>query len=392
MEFDYYEVLEISRSADKESIKKAYRKLALKYHPDRNAGDSEAESKFKLINEAYEVLSDEKKRSVYDKYGKDGLKSSGFGGFGDFDVGDIFSSFFGDGFGFGGFGGGKKKKSEKFSTNLGVNVQVGFKEAVFGCQKIVNFAYKSHCDKCDGSGAKDGAMQTCQRCHGRGQVSVQNGFMTFVQSCPECGGTGQSIKERCEKCGGAGFCELKDSVEVKIPEGVDSGMRLRVAERGNALKNGSRGDLYVQIVVLEDETFVRDGNDVYIEFPVFFTQVALGQSLKVPTLRGFAEIKIPFGAKDGDHFVLENEGIKDVRGSKRGRQIVQIAVKFPPKINAEQKALLEKLSESFGVKDSAGLGDGAFDAENADSNEWQKNKEWEESGFFDKIARWFKKD
>ena len=366
MEIDYYELLEISRTADKDTIKKAYRKLALQYHPDRNAGDSEAEAKFKLINEAYEVLSDDEKRSVYDRYGREGLKSGGFG-FEGFDFGDIFSSFFG-----GGFGGRTRNRStqDAYNANLALMLNLSFKEAVFGCKKSVKFSYKSACKACKGSGAKGGELQECSKCGGKGQVGAQRGFMTFVQTCSACGGSGQVVKEKCAECGGAGFDELDESVEVQVPEGIDSGMSLRVAGKGNVLKSGSRGDLLVRVSVAEDEFFVRDGADVYIEFPVFFTQLALGQKIKVPTLRSHAFLQLPLGAKNGDRFVLENEGIKDIRSGKMGRQIVQIAVKFPKKLNDEQKELLNKLNESFGINDE-GLND-------------------EQKGFFDKIAEWFR--
>lgn len=369
MEIDYYELLEISRSADKQSIKKAYRKLALQFHPDRNQGNSEAEAKFKLINEAYEVLSDDEKRAIYDRYGHAGLKNSGGGGgfgFEDFDLGDIFSSFFG-----GGFGARTKNKAqdEAYSQNLGINIQISFKEAVFGCKKSVDFTYKSACKACNGSGAKDGAMQTCTECKGKGQVGVQSGFMTFVQTCPKCQGAGQIIKDKCPECRGKGYDELKQSVELNIPEGIDNGMSLRVANNGNVLKNGTRGDLFVKVAVEDDEVFVRDGNDVYIEFPVFFTQVALGEKVKVPTLRSHAFLQIPLGAKDGDRFVLENEGIKDIHSAKKGRQIVQIAIKFPKNLNEEQKDLLAKLNQSFGVSEEG------FE---------------EQKGFFDRLAGWFK--
>lgn len=367
MEIDYYELLEISRDADKQSIKKAYRKLALQFHPDRNQGNAEAEAKFKLINEAYEILSDDDKRAVYDRYGREGLKNSGgFSGFEDFDLGDIFSSFFG-----GGFTNRARKSSqeEAYNQNLAINLQISFKEAVFGCKKNVEFTYKSACKTCKGSGSKDGTSSTCPKCKGKGQVGVSRGFMTFVQSCDECGGSGSIIKEKCPECKGKGYEQLHQSVDLNIPEGVDDGMSLRVANNGNVLKNGVRGDLFVKISVEDDEVFVRNGQDVYIEFPVFFTQVALGERIKVPTLRSHAFLQLPLGAKDKDRFVLENEGIKYVHSTKRGRQIVQIAIKFPKKLNEEQKDLLLKLNQSFGVNEEG------FE---------------EQKGFFDTVAGWFK--
>ncbi|EGB5534892.1 molecular chaperone DnaJ [Campylobacter upsaliensis] len=370
MEISYYEILEITQSADKESIKKAYRKLALKYHPDRNQGDKETEDKFKLINEAYEVLSDDEKRAIYDRYGKEALKgrAGGSAGFGDFeDIRDIFTSFFGEGFG--GRKSRQKNNEDKFNADFVVGLNLSFKEAVFGCTKEIDFTYKNSCKTCNGSGAKDGKMQTCPKCQGRGQIVMKQSFLSFAQTCPDCSGSGSCASDKCPQCKGLGYEELKDKVELKVPEGVDSGMNLRVSEKGNITKNGIRGDLFVKIYAEEDETFIRDDEDIYIEFPVFFTQAILGQSVKVPTIRGEATLNLPKGAKDGQRFVLENEGVKNVRSSHIGRQIVQIAIKFPNSLNEEQTKLLEQLSESFGIKDGM---------------------HHEQKGLFDKIATWFK--
>lgn len=368
VEVSYYEILEITQNADKETIKKAYRKLALQYHPDRNQGDKEAESKFKLINEAYEILSDDEKRAMYDRYGKEGLKgnSGGFSDFSDFDLGDIFSSFFGDGF--------RTKRrqnnsNEKFDADFAIALKLSFKEAVFGCKKELEFHYKSFCKSCNATGAKDGKLQMCEKCKGKGQIGIQQGFITFSQTCPDCKGSGMNISQKCPDCRGKGYEEHQDSTQITIPEGVDSGMNLRVSQKGNILKNGTRGDLYVKIVAAEDETFIRDNKDIYIEFPVFFTQAILGQSVKVPTIRGEAELHLPKGAKDGQRFVLENEGVKDVHSSRKGNQIVQISITFPRTLNEEQTRLLEQLSESFGIKDGM---------------------HQEQKGLFEKIAAWFK--
>lgn len=370
MEINYYEILEIEQSANKDTIKKAYRKLALKYHPDRNQGDKEAENKFKLINEAYEVLSNDEKRAIYDRYGKAGLGGSfsGFdGGFSDFeDLSDIFSSFFG-----GGFTRSNKKRAnnEKFNSQLNINLHLNFKEAVFGCKKTIDFAYKSFCKKCDGSGAKDGKTQTCPKCKGKGQVGIQQGFITFAQTCPDCKGSGEKVSERCPDCKGLGYEEIKDKVEINIPEGVDTGITLKVANKGNIIKNGTRGDLFVKIIAKEDDTFIRDREDIYIEFPVFFTQAILGESIKVPTIRGEAILKLPIGAKDKQRFILQNEGVKNIHSNEFGSQIVQIAITFPKTLNDEQRKLLEQLGESFGIKDGM---------------------HHEQKGFFEKITSWFK--
>lgn len=370
MEIDYYELLEITRTADKDSIKKAYRKLALKYHPDRNQGDKEAESKFKLINEAYEILSDDEKRSIYDRYGRDGLKSSmqgsGFN-FADIDIEGIFSDFFG-------FSGSRKRNkrqsSEKYSENLSIPLVISFKEAVFGTKKNVEFMYKSFCKDCKGTGSKDGEVKICPKCEGRGQVGLSRGFMTFVQTCDECRGEGSIVKDKCKTCSGLGYENKRDSIELDIPEGIDDAMSLRVAQRGNLTQSGSRGALLVKISVQDDETFIRDGSDIYLKFPVFFTQAALGAKVKIPTIRGHAFLELPVGAKDGDHFVLEKEGVKDIHSEEIGRQIVQISISFPKHINDEQKELLAKLNESFGVN--------------------EEGIHQEQQGFFDKIASWFK--
>ncbi|AII15013.1 DnaK system heat shock co-chaperone [Campylobacter iguaniorum] len=365
MEFDYYEILEISRDADGDTIKKAYRKLALKYHPDRNQGDKEAEEKFKKINEAYEVLSNEEKRGIYDRYGKDGLNSSGgFGGFeADFDLGDIFSSFFG-----GGFNGTKSKRSDKYNLDLEVGIRLEFYEAVFGCEKEIKYKYKTPCKTCNATGAKDGKKATCSHCGGRGKISQRQGFMSFVQACPYCSGTGEQIKEKCKDCYGNGYNEIEANITINIPEGVDDDMRIRVAGKGN-VGTKDAGDLYVRISVKEDENFVRHGDDVYIEIPVFFTQAMLGESIKIPTLRGDTELKLGIGAKDKEQFVFENEGIKNTRTKKNGRLIAQISINTPKKLTDEQKELLEKLQNSFGIKSG----------ESSDGD-----------GIFDKIKSWFK--
>lgn len=366
MELDYYEILEIQRDSDKETIKKAYRKLALKYHPDRNQGNKDAEEKFKLINEAYEILSDDKKRQIYNQYGKDGLKGmrgdDGFS-FEDIDLGDIFSSFFG-----GGFSNKKsrKTKSEKYDEDLVVKLTIDFKEAIFGCKKTIEYSYKDFCKTCDGKGGK---TKTCKECEGKGQVGVSQGFMTFVQTCPKCQGNGEEISEKCNDCNGNGYKKVDDSLDINIPEGIDDGMSLRVSSKANIMKNGQRGDLFVKVRVKEDNTFIRDGKDIYLEFPVFFTQAILGQKIKVPTIRGESEFTLPKGAKDGQRFVLEKEGVKDIHSNSIGRQIVQISIIFPKELNEEQTKLLEQLSESFGIKD------GIYH---------------EQKNFIDKIKSWFK--
>ena len=352
-EFDYYEVLEIERTSDKDAIKRAYRKLALKYHPDRNAGDKDAEEKFKQINEAYQVLSDDNKREIYDKYGKSGLESSGFSGFsgkdfGDIfgDIGSIFESVFGSGFG-GGFKGQNRRDS--FESDFAISLNLSFKEAVFGCKKEIKNSYKSYCDECKGSGAK--SKDKCSTCKGEGKVYMRNGFMTFAQTCPKCKGSGEIIKDKCPKCNGKKFTQMDESFTIEIPEGIDSENRIRASNHGNQLPNGERGDLYIIINVADDSHFLRHGSDIYIEIPVFFTNIILGGSIKVPSLRGELELKIPPNAKDKEQFVFKNEGVKSLNSSQKGRFIVQIKITYPSeKLTAEQRKIAEDLHKSFGLK------------------------------------------
>lgn len=352
--FDYYEILGIQRSSDKDSIKKAYRKMALKYHPDRNPDNKEAEEQFKRINEAYEVLSDDSKRQIYDQYGKEGLQNSGFSGFSgrDFsdifgDLGSIFESAFGGGFSFGSRG---QKKSEKYNLDELITLDLSFKEAVFGCKKEFKHQYKTACKACKATGAKDGALQTCKDCGGKGQVYIQQGFMAFAQTCPTCKGEGQSVKEQCPQCKGGGFQYQDEMISVNIPEGIDDGNRIRISGQGNADKNGKRGDLYISVNVANDEVFIRDGENIYIEVPVFFTSIVLGTTLRIPSLRGELELKIPPNTKDKEQFIFENEGVKDIHHGYRGKFVAQIKITYPSKLTGEQKALIEKLQESFGIE------------------------------------------
>lgn len=350
-EIDYYEILEVSRDSSGAEIKKSYRKLALKYHPDRNPDNKEAEDQFKLVNEAYQVLSDDEKRSIYDRYGKSGLEGRGMGGFESAsmdDIMDIFNSMFG-----GGFGGGFRKRNDsnqKYTLDFEIELHLEFHEAIFGCTKEIDIGYKIPCDSCKGSGAKGGAMETCSTCKGQGQVIMRQGFMTFSQTCPHCHGKGQIIKEKCEKCKGQGFEMKEEQVTIEIPAGIDSGNRLRVKGHGNQAKDKQRGDLYITFVVEEDEHFIRKGNDVYIEVPVFFTQAVLGESIMIPSLSGELTLELKKGTKDKEQFVFKNEGIADVHGGRKGRLIAQIKMVLPTKLNDEQKELLGKLQESFGVE------------------------------------------
>lgn len=349
-QFDYYEILEIERTSDKEIIKKAYRKLALKYHPDRNPDDKSAEERFKQINEAYEILSDDEKRQIYDRYGKDGLERQGKGFSGDFSgFGSIFEDLFGQAFG---FGGGRKgaRSQEKYDLDFLMRLDLSFKEAVFGCKKSVSIIYKTPCKDCNGSGSADKSSATCPDCKGKGQVFIQQGFMVFGQTCPRCHGSGSIITKPCQACKGEGFTTASEEVEISVPAGVDNEMRLRISGKGNQGKNGARGDLYLVLYVQDDAHFIRNGNDIYIEVPVFFTQILLGAKINIPSLSGEPiELNLPPNTKDKEHFVFNGEGVADVNTKAKGRLIAQVSITYPKSLNAEQKELLQRLDESFGV-------------------------------------------
>jgi len=351
-EMCYYEVLEVSKDASGVELKKSYRKLAMKYHPDRNPDDKEAEDKFKIVNEAYQILSDNEKRNIYDRYGKAGLEGqgagrSGFGGSNMDDIMDMFNSMFSGG----GFGQQTRKDpNQKYTLDFEIEVTLAFHEAVFGCEKKIDTTYKTPCDDCKGTGAKDAKLDTCEYCGGQGQILMRQGPMQFAQTCPQCQGQGKSAKELCNSCHGEGYHTKEESVTINIPAGVDSGNRLRAQGYGNEAKNGQRGDLYLTFIVEEDENFIRNGNDIYIEVPVFFTQAILGETISIPTLDGEKELVLKQSTKDKEQFVFNGKGIMDVHSGRKGRLIAQIRMILPKKINHEQKELLEKLQESYGVE------------------------------------------
>ena len=347
----YYEILEVERNADKSTIKKAYKAMAKKYHPDKNAGDSEAEYKFKLCNEAYQCLIDERQRSIYDRYGKEGLQGSARRSSGGFDdLSSMFEDIF-NGFGGGGRSGRQNPADfDKYPLDMNVNMKISFHEAIFGCEKEVEFQYKDACKPCKGTGAKDGKLSACKGCDGQGQIYMKQGFMTFSQTCPECEGSGAAATTRCDECHGAGYTKKENKVTIKVPKGIDNGNRLRVSGQGNTGKHGNRGDLYVTFSVSKDKHFIRDGNDIYIEIPVFFTQAITGETLMIPSLTGELELKLDVGTIDKQHFIFKGEGIDDVHGHGKGNLIAQVNLTYPNKINSEQKELLKKLQESFGIE------------------------------------------
>ena len=366
----YYDVLEVEKECSGAQLKKAYRKLAMKYHPDRNQGDPEAEEQFKVVNEAYQVLSDDEKRTVYDRYGKAGLEGQGGRGAGGFgggnmdDIMDMFNSMFSGGGGGGGFGRqSRRDPSQKYALDFEIELPLAFNEAVFGCEKSSDITFKTSCGDCKGTGAKDAKLESCEYCGGQGQVLMRQGAMQFAQTCPKCQGQGQSSKANCGSCKGKGYHQEDDTVTISIPAGVDSGNRLRAQGHGNESKNGQRGDLYLTFVVEDDDNFIRNGNDIYIEVPVFFTQAILGETITIPTLDGERELELKQSTKDKEQFIFNNEGVADVHSGQKGRLVAQIQMILPKKINEEQKALLEELQESYGVESSPHKStfDGAFD-------------------------------
>jgi len=352
-QLSYYEILEVSTNADKATIKKAYRKMAKKYHPDKNQGDKDAEHKFKLCNEAYQCLSDDQQRSIYDQYGKEGLQGMGggsrsSGGFDD--LGSIFEEMFN---GFGG-GSGRRRQNpadmDKYPLDTNVDISLSFHEAIFGCEKEIKYRYKKACADCKGTGAKDGKLSTCPQCKGQGQVYMKQGFMTFSQTCPVCHGTGSSAKDKCKTCNGTGYENIDEVVTISVPKGIDNGNRLRVSGKGNIGKRGQRGDLYVTFEVQEDKHFIRNENDVYIEIPLFFTQAIKGDTLTIPSLTGELELKLDIGTKDKQRYTFRAEGIDDVHGHGKGNLIAIIDIQYPKKLTDAQIELLDTLQESFGIE------------------------------------------
>ncbi len=339
---DYYSILGVSRNASNDEIKKAYRKLAKKYHPDRNQGDKEAEEKFKLINEAYEVLKDDEKRKIYDLYGKKGLSgqygaSSGFSGFDD--IADIFDSFFNN---------FNRRREE--NLNLVVEIPLTFKEAIFGVVKQHKYRYKKPCSTCSGTGSANGKEDKCSYCNGRGQVYGNLGGIRVSQTCPYCQGEGFIVKKPCSTCSGEKYIRVDDEVEIDVPAGIDEDHKLRVQGRGHVGKSGRRGDLYITFRIEEDEHFIRHGDDIYLEMPVFFTQAILGDTIKIPSLRGEVELKLKEGTRDKQQYIFKGEGVENIRGFGKGDFIVQIKLIYPKELTSEQRELLIKLQESFGIE------------------------------------------
>ncbi|MBN2809186.1 MAG: molecular chaperone DnaJ [Deltaproteobacteria bacterium] len=345
---DYYEVLELHRNASETEIKKAYRKLAFKYHPDQNSADAQAEAKFKELSEAYGVLSDKQKRALYDQYGHEGLQQQGgadFGGFGGF--GDIFGDLFGEVFG---ASGGRRRSSGRAGESLRYNLEISFEEAVFGTQAKIKIPRHVTCDVCKGSGLEAGSQpEVCPTCKGHGQVRYQQGFFSVSQACSTCRGEGTIIKNPCKKCQGTGRQREEKKLSVKIPAGVETGTRLKlVGEGGAGSKGGPPGDLYVVIQVKEHPFFQRRGDDIYCQVPISFSQAALGADMEVETLEEKEKISIAEGTQSGDLLYLRGKGVPHLNGYGRGDQILELVVMTPKKLSAKQRELFEELARENG--------------------------------------------
>ena len=364
---DYYEVLGVAKGASDEEIKKAYRKMAKKYHPDMNPGDAEAEAKFKEANEAYEVLSNEEKRSRYDQFGHAGVDpnfgAGGFGGgfdMGDMDLGDIFGSFFGGGFGGfgGGFGGQQRANAPQKGENLRASLTISFEEAAFGCEKEIDLNRTEQCEECRGSGCQPGTTaDMCPECRGTGTVRVQQrmGGMAFssTAACSRCRGAGKIIHSPCKACGGVGSVRKRKRISITIPAGIDDGQAVSLRNQGNAGKNGGpAGDLIVGIRIKPHAHFRRDGNTVLYDCPVSFCQAALGAELEIPTIDGKVKYTLPAGTQTGTTFRLRGKGIPMLQGRGRGDQFVTVRVQVPTSLNAEQREALRAFGAAMGEQDS----------------------------------------
>jgi molecular chaperone DnaJ len=358
---DYYEILGIARNASGEEVKRAYRKLAVKFHPDKNPDDAHAEEKFKELGEAYDVLMDEEKRAAYDRYGHAAF-SQGMGGRGGgfHDPFDIFREVFGGGAGGGifetffGGGGSTDREGRQRGSDLRYDMQITLEEAAFGVEKEIEVRKLDSCDKCKGTGAESGSRAvTCPSCHGRGQVISSRGFFQVSQTCPRCRGVGEIIEKPCRVCGGEGRIEKTSRIKLKVPAGIADGSRLRSSRNGEAgIRGGAQGDLYVVIHVKEHPIFQRDEDNLYCEVPIPFSTAALGGEIPVPTLDGKASLKVPAGMQSGQIFKLRGKGISNVNGRDRGDLLARLLVEVPTRLNAEQRQKLEEFAGLCGEENT----------------------------------------
>lgn len=369
---DFYDVLGVSKDASDRDIKKAFRRMAMKYHPDRNPDDKEAEENFKEVNEAYEVLSDAQKKAAYDQYGHAGVDPNGMGGGGFGGGAGGFGDIFGDVFGdiFGQQGGGRRSHVQR-GADLRYTMELSLEEAVHGCDKTITVPTLVPCDTCDGSGAKPGtSAKTCGTCGGMGQVRMQQGFFSVQQTCPTCHGEGQVVSDPCSSCHGQGRKQETKKLSVKIPAGVDTGDRIRLSGEGEAgTHGGPSGDLFVQVSVRDHAIFERDGKHLYCEVPISFIDAALGGELEVPTLESRVKLKIPAETQTGKLFRLRGKGIKPVRGGAVGDLLVRVIVETPVNLNSRQKELLKEFQSAM--------------------DESQKHHAPKKHGFFDSVKKFF---
>jgi len=361
---DYYEILGVAREASQDEIKKAYRKLAVKFHPDKNPGNKEAEESFKELGEAYEALSDVDKRAAYDRYGhaafNGGAGGGGFGGGGFHDPMDLFSQVFGQAFGggfeefFGGGGARKQKGAKQRGSDLRYDLEIPLEEAARGVEKELEIERYTPCDTCNSTGSKgSGGTRPCTTCAGRGVVARQAGIFIQQSTCPECRGAGETVSDPCSSCKGEGRVQRNSRIKIRIPGGVDTGTRLRSSGNGDAgVRGGTAGDLYVFLHVRDHDVFERDGSDLYCEVPLPFITAALGGELKVPTLDGQSSIKVPVGTQGGSVFRVRDKGVVNLSNGRRGDLHVKLQVEVPTKLNTDQQEKLRAFSESIGEHNS----------------------------------------
>ncbi len=409
---DYYEVLGVGKSADEKELKKAYRKKAMEFHPDRNPGNKEAEEKFKEVNEAYEILSDPEKRSAYDNYGhaafEQGGMGSGFGGFqGGFSGFGGFEDIFGDLFGsaFGGSSSRQRRNAPTKGSDIRYRINISFEEAAFGVEKEIAITREDECSVCHGSGAKPGThAHTCPTCNGAGQVNRQVktpfGAMMSTSVCPTCGGSGETIDEKCPKCHGSKVEKVKVQKKVRIPAGIDDGSTIRMSGEGNqGLRGGPKGDVYLTVTISPHKYFKREGYNVWLEIPISFVDAALGAQIKVPTLDGDVKYMIPEGTQTGTVFRLKEKGIPYLNSNRRGDQLIKVTIETPKKMNAKQKEALKAFDQLLNPNKYKDMKDSVVEEENKTkpSGDREKHSSEEDSGkekkgFFKKVKDFMESD